>query len=119
MLCPVPGQGAEGGGGVSLFSRAAIPAGRGGADGGQAPDHAGLQQLSGPDHRPGRGGGGHSRPGALRHRVQRLPVLKRHPGDAPGAGGGAGKVPAQARHRHLRHGVSVQRGHHQRPGGPA
>ncbi|MEI3103999.1 MAG: hypothetical protein V8S97_07500 [Oscillospiraceae bacterium] len=30
-----------------------------------------------------------------------------------------GKFPAQARHRHLRHGVSVQRGHHQRPGGPA
>ena len=24
-----------------------------------------------------------------------------------------------SRHRHLRHGVSVQRGHHQRPGGPA
>ena len=118
MLYLFPGQRPAREGHLSLLPRAGDPAGRRGRHGGQAPHHAGQQQLPGPDHLPRGAGGGPEGAGAVRHRLLGLPLSERHAEAAPGAGGRAGEVPAQGGLLHLLHGLPEQPGHHQRHRGP-
>ena len=87
MLSAVYSGRGAGAGRVSLFPRAGIAAGHRGHHGGQAPHHAGLEQLSGPHDEFIRDRGGRTGLPDARLRLLRLPLSQRDAEAPSGAGG--------------------------------